>query len=222
MSKLTADEISRLAIASPTFGAMLKVAAGGQANFNENVPATQTTSDGSSYPPNSAPVGEAPPPQEEAPPQEGQYAAVPQEEAPVEEAPTQDTPEAVGARAAQAFLGPIMDQALTGDPASQDIVAKAAGSVAGSVAAEYSKSMGNSPAIAGEAQQGAPMAQQPPPPPAVTTPEEDMANQIAGEQSAPPPPGAPPPQQQQGDEGGEEEVDENGKPKKKSPFPPKK
>ena len=235
MSKLNAEEIVGLAQASPIFGDLMKTAVNGAASFNENVPATQTAqSPGTGYPSNSEPAGVVPPGAEGAAPQEEEeYAAVPEEGAPVEEAPA-DTPEAVGARAAQAFLGPIMDGAMQGDPNAQEIVAKAAGSVAGAVSAQYNKSMAGSPAVAGK---GAGMV--PPPPPVVTTPEEDMANQIVGDQqpAAPVPPGGAPvppngaqvppgaasaPPAPGGPGGEEEELDENGQPKKKKPpFPPK-
>lgn len=230
--KLTSEEIVGLAQASPAFGNLIKIAING-ANFNENVPATGGAPDesgGSGYPSNNAPAGQVPPP---TPPEEEEgYAAVPAEEAPVEEPPA-DTPEAVGARAAQTFLGPIMDGAMQGDPSAQDIVAKAAGSVAGAVAEAYSKSMAGSPAVAGEVGAAAPELT----PPVMTSPEEDMANQIVGEQQPPAPPaapGAPVPPAAPGapaatpvpgkkPEGEEEELDENGQPKKKkSPFPPKK
>ena len=221
MSKLTAEEIAGLANASPAFSSLLKKAA---ATFNEDVPATQIPpgggdqSTGSGYPANAAPAGKVGPP---AAPEEDPYAAVPMEG---EEAapPEGDTPEAVGARAAQAFLGPIMDGAMQGDPNAQNIVAQAAGSVAGSVADSYAKSQ-----MAG----GAGGAGMPPEmaPPAVTTPEEDMANQIVQEPApAPVPPengeAQPPAGGVNGEKDEEEEVDENGNPKKKKkpPFPPKK
>lgn len=215
--KLNSEEIAGLAQASPVFGALLKEAAGN--TFNEDVPATQAPpgggDGGTGYPANNAPAGVVPPGQ----PQGEEYAAVPQEgEMPPEEAPAEDTPEAVGARAAQAFLGPIMDGAMQGDPNAQSIVAQAAGSVAGSVADSYAKSQS---AGAAGGMPGQEMA-----PPAMTSPEEDMANQIV-QQPAAPVPGQQPPGQQPPQEGedteGEEELDENGKPKKKKnpPFPPK-
>ena len=218
MDKLSSDDIVKLAMASPKFAAMIKAAAA----FNESVPGSQggpvNPNDGATgYPSNSAPAGVVPPAGGDKPPEEDEYAAVPQEEE-VQAAPEQDTPEAVGARAAQAFLGPIMEGAMSGDVNAQEIVAKAAGSVAGAVAAQYSKSMAGSPAVAGEA--GAM-------PPAIATPEEDLANQIVSEQA--PVPAAAPGQSAPGQEDPNapppkgEEKDENGQPKKKKPpFPPKK
>jgi len=231
MNKLSSDDVTKLAQASPKFASLIKAAANGAA-FNESVPGSQGGAAGpndsaTGYPSNSAPAGVVPPAGGNKPPKE-EYAAVPQEgEMPPEAAP-QDTPEAAGARAAQAFLGPIMEGAMSGDPNAQEIVAKAAGSVAGAVAAQYSKSMAGSPAIAGEGGAmgagGAPIA-----PPVITTPEEDLANQIVGEQAPVPAPvpGQAPGQAAPGKappNGKEEEVDENGEPKKKKkpPFPPKK
>ena len=229
MNKLSSDDIFRLAKSSPIFAELIKSAANG-AVFNESVPGSQggaagPNDGGTGYPSNTAPAGVVPPAGGDKPPEEEEYAAVPQE-AGAQVAPEQETPEAVGARAAQAFLGPIMEGAMQGDPNAQDIVAKAAGNVAGAVAAQYSKSMAGSPAVAGEA--GAMPGAEPMAPPAITTPEEDLANQIVQAPApvqapgqTPAPGGQVPPKDENGEE---EELDENGQPikKKKPPFPPKK
>lgn len=227
MNTLTADDLAGLVKSSPKFAAMVKEAAN-PVMFNEAVPATQGAmpqdgTGGTTYPPNSSPPGQQPPTSEPPPGEEG-YAAVPEEQ-PVEEAGL-ETPEAVGARAAQAFLGPIMEAAMSGDPSAQDIVARSAGNVAGSVSEAYLRSMhgGAGMQAAGMPPEGAP--------PAIATPEEEIANQIVGDQQ--PPPQAP---QQPGENGEEDEAEGNGenggenggkkppkndKDKKKPPFPPKK
>jgi len=212
--KLTAEEIAGLASSSTKFASLLKEAVN-PASFNENVPGAQGgnagPNDGSTgYGPNNAPAGVVPPTGEQPGTPEQEYAAVPEEGAMPPEQAGPDTPEAVGARAAQAFLGPVMEAAISGDPGAQDLVARAAGSVAGSVAESYSRSM-----QAGQGAAGVPAM------PAVPTPEEDLATEIAGQ----PQQAAPPPQQpENGENGEEEELDENGQPKKKkkNPFPPKK
>lgn len=185
---LTAEEISGLANASPKFAKLMKTAADMMANFNEDVPATQggqgsNTPSASAYPSNTSPAGEQGGQPEVSTGDEEEYAAVPMEEEMMQEEPQMETPEDVGARAAQSFLGPIMDAAMQGDPAAQDIVSRAAGSVAGSVAEAYLKSSQGAQGgmMPPGADMGQGMEQQPP---AITSPEEDVANEIVGDQQS--------------------------------------
>jgi hypothetical protein len=198
---LTKEEITGLANASPKFAQMMKIAADNMSNFNEDVPATQNGNNpsSSSYPSNSSPAGEnqnEQGAQPEVSTGEEEYAAVPEEEGMMPEKGMQaDTPESVGARAAQAFLGPIMDAAMQGDPSAQDIVSRAAGHVAGSTAEAYLRSSqgGQQGGMMPGMEQGMGQEMQPP---AITSPEEDLANEIVGDsqQQAP--------QQQPAQEGG--------------------
>lgn len=224
MKTLTSDEVVGLINASPKFAQMVKEAAN-PSQFNEQVPATMQgdgqPQPGTTYPPNSSPPGQGMPPTS-MPPEE-EYAAVPEggaAESPEVMGP--ESPEAVGARAAQAFLGPVMEAAMAGDPSATDLVARAAGSVAGSVSEAYLRSMNQ-----GAGMQAAGMPAEAAPPP-VATPEQELADQIAGPAQAPAGPPVPPQngedvEAEENGEKKEEEKDENGQPKKKKPpFPPKK
>ena len=128
MSKLTAQDLMKLAASSEkarNFVLHLAKVANGESDFDETVPAMNTEqleADKAALPSQS--------PKENVPPEP---AAVP-EEAPVA-APAPEGPEAIGARAAQSFIGPeIMQAAASGDVAAADLVARTAGQVAGAVA----------------------------------------------------------------------------------------
>jgi len=191
MEQLTLKDIEKLAAASPRFAQMIKCAAtGGTYEFNEDVPASAvsgaSTPMSSSYAPNNQPAGQVPQYGNEEVPPEDEYAAVPEEEgAAMQEEMPQDSPEAAGARAAQAFMGPIFDAAMAGDPAAMELIAKAAGNVAGSVSKSYNESaqmggqmMGDGGQMMDDGSQQAPT---------ITSPEEDLANDIVGEVKQPPP-----------------------------------
>ena len=108
---------------------------------------------------------------------------------PVEEVPAQpqaqagNTPEEVGARAAQAFLGPeTMMAAANGDPAATEIVSRTAGHVAGAVAEAALKMAPMSaeapvPPVMSPAQ-GAPVEAAAVPAVQPTSPEEAVANSL--------------------------------------------
>ena len=189
MNKLTADDLIKLAKSSPKARDFVlhlaKVASGDSSSeFNESVPAMNTEqleADKASLPsqtpgkPNQPPVAEP--------------AVPPMEQAPVEAAPAPEGPEAIGARAAQSFIGPeIMQAAVSGDPAAQDLISRTAGQVAGAVTEMLTRagaSQGNMapaegpvpaeggiPAEGGGTPMAGGMA------PAIATPEEDLANEI--------------------------------------------
>ncbi|HUS89917.1 MAG TPA: hypothetical protein VMW91_11265 [Desulfosporosinus sp.] len=202
MSTITADDIARLAAASPKFAAMIKHAQ--KEGFDENVPGTQAPADpnasaAGAYPANSA----APQPMAPVSAEE-EYAAVPGEEemGPEGEAPVEETPEDMGARAAQSFMMPVFEAAMSGDPNAQMILARAAGEIAGATTerAYGQSSQGGMPGQGAEAG-----AAQPQP---IPTPEEEVANSIV----APVPPQAAAPNEQSDETGSENGKDEkNGK-----------
>lgn len=189
---LTKEEIAGLANASPKFAKMMKVAADNMSNFNEDVPATQSGNNpsASSYPSNSSPAGtnqNEQGAQPEVSTGEEEYAAVPEEEGMMPKESQMETPEDVGARAAQSFLGPIIDAAMQGDPSAQDIVSMAAGHVAGATAEAYLRSSqggGQQGGMMPGMEQGMEQGMQPP---AITTPEEDLASEIVGNSQQPAP-----------------------------------
>jgi len=143
-----------------------------------------------------APVGPGAPAEEAAVPPGDEFAAVP-EGAPAEDmapdAGGQSTPEEAGANAARSFLGEdTMQAALSGDPGAQDLVARTAGQVAGSVSAEAARSQSM------QAPAEAPMPEEEPLPeegevpvegedpamggqpiPGAASPEDELANEIA-------------------------------------------
>jgi hypothetical protein len=164
---------------------------------------------------------------------QGDAAAVPMED-PNQMMP--EGPEAMGARAAQSFLGPdIMSAAMSGDTAAMDLIARTAGQVAGAVTefamrgpagnggAGNGGEMGMDPSQVGaEGEQGgmmAPGGQMGGAAPApITTPEQDLASEIV------PPVAANPPQMPAGQENGngtpEAQKAQNGAPEEKKGFPP--
>lgn len=196
MSKLTADDLIKIAKSSPKgrdFVLHLAKVANGDSSseFDETPPAMNTEqleTDKASLP-SQSPEKQAQPP-----------VAVPQENAmPMEPtAPAPEGPEAAGARAAQSFIGPeVMQRAVSGDPAAQDLVARTAGQVAGAVTEAAARATapvtGPTPeeGVAPPAE-GATMVDQGvvapgvPIAPAVSTPEEDLANEIVPPASATP------------------------------------
>ena len=210
-NKLTADDLIKIAASSPKGREFVlhlaKVAAGDSSSeFNETVPAMNTEqleADKASLP--SQGPGNKQNPQQQPPPEE-----VPVEgEMPMEAAPdTSGSPEEIGARAAQSFIGvEIMQAAMSGDPAAQDLMARAAGQVAGAVAEAVARSAGMGGAQAGgmPSEDGVPpgggmpieggvapgmapgMAPRMAPgmAPAIATPEEELANEIVPPVAAP-------------------------------------
>jgi len=115
------------------------------------------------------------------------YAAVPDENyAGDQNVDLGGTPEEVGARAAQAFIGPeVMQMAMQGDPAATELISRTAGQIAGGIATSFMKSqmepqMGMQPGMeVGMPPQQGGMMQPPPPQVNQTTPEDDLANSIA-------------------------------------------
>ena len=220
MEKLSNLDIIRLANASPKAAALIKQAA----DFDEQSQGNQPPVDPSQQQVGTYPSNQAmPQKQQDVPPDDDEFAAVPEEEMMGEEMPVEETPEDVGARAAQSFMAPFFDAAMQGDPNAQQMVARAAGQIASSTAESYANAssmpqdMGGMPPEGemppeGDMQQGMGA-------PAISTPEEDLANEIIQDVPAPVP--------QQGGEGGGEGVGEEGAPKeekngKKGTFPPKK
>jgi hypothetical protein len=146
----------------------------------------------------------------EKPVKNAQPGQQPPQEAPVEpvveEPMPQEGPEAFGARAAQAFIGPeVFQAAAQGDQAAIDIVARTAGQIAASTAQAAATAM-STPAPGGEVVEGAEGAEGAPAAPVaapgaapeaaaapvVATPEEEVANQIVAEPAqATPSPQAP-------------------------------
>lgn len=187
-------EIIKVAVAKMPSKGMTKVADKNESEFNETVPA-----------PESQPVdqqfaemqGNAPAPKKAVPTpslpqgqaQEEEYAAVPME-GEAEAGGIEGSPEEIGVRAAQAFIGDdIMNMALQGDPNAADLIARTAGHVAGAVSESAAKALmalqgavapveGGMPAEAqGMPAGAAPMGAQPAAS-VMTTPEEDLANEI--------------------------------------------
>ena len=84
---------------------------------------------------------------------------IPQEEQGSQEQVQQESPEAIGARAAQEFIGPeIANAAMQGDSNAQDIISRTAGQVAGAVAESAAKIMSDEYAQ-GEQQEQTPQEQ---------------------------------------------------------------
>ena len=187
MKKLKITEKDLLKLASKSQYArrriieMAKLAVGDA--FDENVPAMnqqnaemmQQQSQGGDY------YGNGVSPKAAVPLQgQEQMGGAPQEE-PMPEAPVDNSPEAIGARAAQSFLGPeVMQMAASGDPVSIDLIARVAGQIAKSTAERVDES-----GAQGQAQPeidpntGMPIgAEQVAPPQQMTTPEEDLANEV--------------------------------------------
>lgn len=173
MSRITKLDIIKLASSSGKLReAMLelsKKAAEEKSEFNESVPAAdeQTKTDEKKEEVEKKPV--------EQPPQE----QMAQEQAAVAPA---EGPGEIGARAARAFIGPeVFQSALSGDIGAQDLIARMAGQVAGSVADTASKVLSQQQAPAQEAvvpavdqQQVAAMPQGG----VQETPEDQIANEI--------------------------------------------
>lgn len=187
MKKLRITEKDLLKLASKSNYArkriieMAKLAVGDA--FDENVPAMnqqnaemmQQQSQGGDY------YGNGVAPKAAVPLQgQGQMEGSPQEEQ-MPEAPVDNSPEAIGARAAQSFLGPeVMQMAASGDPVSIDLIARVAGQIAKSTA-----EMINESGAQGQMQPqvdpntGMPIgAEQEMAPQQMTTPEEDLANEV--------------------------------------------
>jgi len=203
MKPLTEEEITKFAGVSQKFrNLLLKVAQNESTEFNEAPPVNDDEEEKN---------GEKPKKKEAGPPESAQAPAeaAAQPPAPAEAAPM-DTPEAIGARAAQSFIGPeIIQAAVSGDPVAADIIARTAGAIAASVTEKASISMNGGASaeeispegIPGEAPisaegapsgivavpagpEGAPPAAAPPGP---STPEGVVADQIIPEQNATPP-----------------------------------
>jgi hypothetical protein len=216
VNTLSFEDLMKLAAKSPkarnTLLSMVKTANGKSTEFNENVPGM--TEDESAYADGN---GQAPPEQGAPPPKNP--TAIPAN-APAE-AQAPEGPEAVGARAAQSFIGPeVMQAAMSGDPAAADLIARIAGQVAGAVSETALKAAGNAsqmgtagvPAEGGVPGEGVvgPGAQAVPAAP--STPEQDLANEIVPPaQAAPVPAAAPPAGQTQAGPGQEQGNMDQGK-----------
>jgi hypothetical protein len=90
-------------------------------------------------------------------------------------------PEEMGARAAQAFIGPeVMQMAMEGDPAATELISRTAGQIAGGIATAFAQSQMQQQPMGG-GQPGMEQAGMPSQPPQIneTTPEDDLANAIA-------------------------------------------
>jgi len=119
--------------------------------------------------------------------EEDQYAAMPDENYGAQgEMDMGGSPEEVGARAAQAFIGPeVMQMAIQGDPAATELISRTAGQIAGGIATAFMKSQTEQPPMMGQpGMEGDPSMQGgmgAPQPPQInqTTPEEDLAAAIA-------------------------------------------
>lgn len=124
MNRLSTDDIIKFAGVSSKFRNLLlgidKKADNESTEFNENPPVNEKNEEEEKgKPPAKPPVK----------PEEPAAVPIP------EPAPVGQTPEEVGARAAQNFIGPeVMQAAVQGEPAAQDIIARTAGQVAGAVA----------------------------------------------------------------------------------------
>lgn len=181
MNKLTANDLIKLGSVSKKAKAFImhlaKVAAG-DSEFDETPPAMNTEQLEADKASRSSQD------KEQAAP-----AAIPAEEegVPVEQPmPTQEGPEAVGARAAQSFIGPeIMQAAMSGDPGAADLVARTAGQIAGAVSEAMLRSSQQAP-VEQMGGAGIPATGDATMAPAITTPEEDLANEIVPPQAEPP------------------------------------
>ncbi len=204
-NQLSAIDLVKLARACPKVRKMLKKTAQDDTMFDENVPVVENAQGmqmGGAQKPGMMPQ------QQFYMPQQDQFAAQPMEGEMQEGGNYEETPEQMGARAAQAFLGPeIWNAALQGDPNAQNIISRTAGQVASSVT-EMSANMmagvypqedqgydqNNQEMNPGMEVQASPngAAQGPSTNPvqsnqAITTPEQDLANSLApnSPQSAP-------------------------------------
>lgn len=205
MKPLTGEEITKFAGASSKFrDLLLKVAEDESAGFNEAPPVNDDEEDKN---------GEKPKKKEAAPSEK--VPPVPPEAIPPGAVPAPagaGTPEEMGARAAQAFIGAeTMQAALTGDPGAQEIIARTAGHIAGSVTEAATRTMsagGEAPlegamppegeippeGVAGAAAvPAAPPGQAVPAPVPAQTPEGVVADDIIPPQNAPAPTPAQPP-----------------------------
>ena len=183
MEKIKLDDLLKLAThsekAKKALISMAKIADGGQdSGFNETVPAM--SEDQAAY--QNGQKQQQPPPEaaQEAAPQD-ESAAVPMEEpAPAE------GPEAIGARAAQNFIGAeVMSAAMQGDPNAADIIARTAGQVAAATTESAMKAVpaaGETPTAGvpalGAEEGGAVVQGAEAVPAAAASPEEDLANEI--------------------------------------------
>ena len=141
--------------------------------FDESVPPVEQNqqSEGGD---DQSPIKPQQDPNQQEQPGEEEYAATPDEG---QEEEGGDTPEAVGARAAQAFLGPeVMQMALQGDQAAADLISRTAGHIASSMANAFVQSQNGGQG--GDPSQGGQMGQ-PEPQLNDTTPEDDLAASIA-------------------------------------------
>lgn len=180
MKKFNKKEMSALV------QAVEKLASDSSTEFNETVPAANTEQLEAQQAAN-AEQSVAPTGARAIPAQVPVQEHVPEEE--YVEAPPEG-PEAIGARAAQSFLGPeIMQAATAGDPAAADLVARTAGQVAGAVTEAVARSGGGAAPMEGEVPNEEGLA--PEMAPAIATPEEDLANEIvpATQPAAMPAPG---------------------------------
>ena len=230
MEKLSQLDIVRLGMASPKAAALIKMAQK-DAGFDENVQGNQPPQDPSQLQAGQYPSNQAAPQKQAAVPPEDEYAAIPEEDGMMQGEAMQETPEDVGARAAQSFMAPFFDSAMAGDPNAQQMVARAAGQIASSAAESYANAgaqQSMSQGIDGE------LPQDQMGPPAIASPEEDLANSIVQDtQKAPPPPNGQEEAPEEdsngnGDNGGNGNGkggnggNGNGESNKKGTFPPKK
>lgn len=197
--ELTASELIKLAQQSASFRKKLiaeitKTANGdddqnGSNQFNETVPANEEDEEGAEG--KEGNQGAQQPP---LPPNGEEAAAVPMPQE--EQGP--EPPEAVGARAAQAFIGAeVMEAAMQGDPAAMDLIARTAGQVAGAVAEANARAAAGAqtqavPATGAEGSeysstgaQAVPAAGGTPAAP-VANPTDELATEIAGAPQAAP------------------------------------
>ena len=204
MIPLTGEEITKFAGASSKFrDLLLKVAENESTEFNEAPPVADDTEEKDGGKPKKKEAStEGNPP---FPPEGAPQGAVPPPVAPG------GTPEELGARAAQAFIGAdVMAAAASGDPGAADVIARTAGAIAAAVTEKASMARGG--AVPPEAippegippegtVEGAPagiaaVPAVPPPGAAVTpaqTPEGMVADDIIPPQNAPAPTPAQPP-----------------------------
>jgi len=120
---------------------------------------------------------------EEQPPEEGQG-----DEQYEDQGEQQLSPEESGAGAAQSFMAPFIERAMSGDPSAIDTVSRAAGQVAASVTEAAAKSQAAEQPAEEEYyedgdEQGAPQDQQYQ---GEVSPEEEMADEIVGQVPEPP------------------------------------
>jgi len=139
MKTLSPVDVAKFASVSAKFRKLLSGitktgATDDNTEFSEKPPVNEEEEDIQSTKPT-----ESKPKKQEKPPEELEE-QIPQETEPQ----VSEDPGEIGARAAQAFIGPeIMEAALSGDPNAQEIIARTAGHVAGSVAEAALKTMGS-------------------------------------------------------------------------------